>query len=562
MDEAIDQVRAEYDAVPYASHAFPQSAPGHLAAIAHLFGLNVCDVAGSRALEIGCAAGGNLLPFATSHPDAQVVGIDLSQVQIEQGLRHVEALGIRNLQLLQGDIATIDLTGMGPFDFIICHGVYSWVPESAQEGILSAFQKLLSPDGIAYISYNVYPGWKAKEIVRDAMLLRGYGKETPEEKLGYARGMIEFLQQVAPADGILAKALADFNAIAERSREYYLLHEYLETFNKPCYFLEFLEHAGDYDLAYLADAAPMTMFAGNFGDKVADQLLAECGHSQVLLEQYLDFMVNRTFRQTLLVHSERASQIRYVVDPARFRQLHFAAWMPPAGEATQLDDSSQEFGDTPGATLVTQDPGTKATFEALNARWPWTLSYQELLTAVQTQLVEAGIEVTADLQTDIDNLLALLIARGQVRYRLDPVLPGTASTPPRIDEAARRMAELTSTDTDPFTFNRWHENIPLSPADRYVLPLLDGNHDREALLEALQSVDDWGVVEADGDDGQSEVRDPVVEYLDNLPQRLAAMKLAVASPWTSLEYPISTTGDAALNGEPAGATEESVRSGR
>jgi hypothetical protein len=79
----------------------------------------------------------------------------------------------------------------------------------------------------------VYPGWKAKEIVRDAMLLRGGGRGTPDEKVRYARGMIDFLEEVAPADSVLARALADYKAVAGKTRDYYLLHEELETFNAP-----------------------------------------------------------------------------------------------------------------------------------------------------------------------------------------------------------------------------------------------------------------------------------------------------------------------------------------
>src|SRR5664279_2121038 len=157
-DDLMDQLRADYDATPYTSYAFPESAPGQLAAIAHLFGLDAPELATARVLEIGCAAGGNVLPFAVAHPGAHVVGIDLSQVQIDQGRSFVEALGLGNLQLLAGDIAQMELGALGQFDFIICHGVYSWVPAHVQQAVLSAFHRLLAPNGVAYLSYNVYPG--------------------------------------------------------------------------------------------------------------------------------------------------------------------------------------------------------------------------------------------------------------------------------------------------------------------------------------------------------------------------------------------------------------------
>jgi cyclopropane fatty-acyl-phospholipid synthase-like methyltransferase len=96
FDDAVNQLREDYDRTPYTSNSFPQSAPGHLAAIAHLFGLETAEVSSARVLEIGCAGGGNLIPFAAAHPQAHVVGIDLSQVQVDQGRTRAQALGLNN----------------------------------------------------------------------------------------------------------------------------------------------------------------------------------------------------------------------------------------------------------------------------------------------------------------------------------------------------------------------------------------------------------------------------------------------------------------------------------
>jgi len=85
FDDAIDQLRADYDMTPYTSISFPQSAPGQLAAIAHLFGLETPEVSSARVLEIGCAAGGNLIPFAAAHPQAHT---PLAPEPFRQGFAH------------------------------------------------------------------------------------------------------------------------------------------------------------------------------------------------------------------------------------------------------------------------------------------------------------------------------------------------------------------------------------------------------------------------------------------------------------------------------------------
>jgi SAM-dependent methyltransferase len=231
--------------------------------------------------------------------------------------------GLSNIELKAFDIADIDAS-FGQFDYIVCHGVYSWVPGPVQEAILRICSQNLAPNGVAYVSYNVYPGWKAREIVRDAMILRGGPRDTPEEKLSYARGMLEFLEQSARADSVLKKTLEETMPIVRSASSSYLLHEFLEPCNAPCYFKEFVARAEARGLAYLCDAEPSTMFVQNYGDKVREPLLRECGGSQVLMEQYLDFLVNRTFRQTLLVKQANAASMRYRLDPARIGALEFA----------------------------------------------------------------------------------------------------------------------------------------------------------------------------------------------------------------------------------------------
>ncbi|MDF2848449.1 MAG: hypothetical protein K0R97_2431 [Oerskovia sp.] len=513
-DDVVDGLRADYDATPYTSDAFPQSAPGQLAAIGHVFGLDVPDVTSARVLEIGCAAAGNIIPFAASHPRAHVVGIDLSQVQIDQGRTRAEALGLDNLELVVGDIANMDLASLGRFDFVIAHGVYSWVPEHVRDALLVAIRAVMSPNGIGYVSYNTYPGWKAKEVIRDAMLLATGASSTPGQKVLDARSVVEFLEDVAPADGVLARTLAEFRARDFGFGDAYLLHDELETFNAPCYFYEMVGRAGAHGLAYLAEARPQSMFPSNLGPKVAEYVDEKCHSVQVLVEQYLDFAVNRAFRESLLIHAERAPQVDYQLKHGRFDRLHFAAWTPPVGGETVMDHSRQEYEVADGATLFTNDPGLKAAMEALNAAWPWTLSRADLVAEVHHRLTTAGFSPNANLGEHVDGLMSVLIVQGHARYRLDPVRPAAApGDVPQLDEAIRRTAELTRDDEEASIFNHWHEPVLPSPVDRRVLPLLDGTRDRSALIAELLS---------------SHHEDPILleQYVDDLGQHLRKLMLA------------------------------------
>jgi trans-aconitate methyltransferase len=513
----IDGLRADYDTTPYTSDAFPQSAPGRLAAIAHVFGLDTPAVPTARVLEIGCAAAGNLLPFAATHPQAHVTGIDLSRVQIEQGRGRAAALGLDNLELVEADIAELQPGALGEFDFVIAHGVYSWVPEHVRDALLAAFRGALAPTGIGYLSYNTYPGWKAKEVMRDAMLLATATSAGPAEKARDARGVVDFLAEVAQADGVLARTLAEFKARDIDFGDNYLLHDELETFNAPCYFYEMVGRAGGHGLAFLAEAHPEAMFPANHGPRVAEYLAEKCGGVQVLVEQYLDFVLNRAFRESLLIHAERAPQIRYAPDPARFGALHFAAWTPPVDGPTVLDHSRQEYEVADGATLFTNDPGLKATLEALNARWPWTLPHADLVRDVHDRLVAAGHRPSPELAGHVDGLLGVLIVQGHARYRLDPVVSEHAE-PLHLDAAIRRMADLTRADAAASIFNLWHEPLIPSPADRRLLTLLDGTRDRDALLAALRADHERDPIALDGAE--------LADHIGALPDRLREWRLA------------------------------------
>ena len=472
-----------YDAVPYDSHPFPQTAAEHLEAIAFLFGLETPPPAGARVLELGCASGGNLIPFAARHPGASALGVELSPMQARRGVQAVERAGLANLRLRTFDIADID-DAFGQFDYIICHGVYSWVPQPVQEAILRVCSRNLAPQGVAYVSYNVYPGWKSREIVRDAMVLRGGPRDEPEEKLSYARGMLDFLEQSARPGSVLKATLEDMMPIVRSASASYLMHEFLEPCNAPCYFKEFVARANTLGLAYLADAEPATMFVQNYGEHVRGPLLRECGGSQLMMEQYLDFLVNRTFRQSLLVKQERSAQIRYRLDPARLRQLEYAGvFFAEDGGPLTLDAREQPCHALRNLKVTLRLPVHKAVALVLDERYPASVPVPTLLTAVSERIGEPRATVEAFVMAMLEELLIL----GAVRVRRAPV-DAAAHVPehPRALAAVRNAPELAlAAGAQASACNQWHEQVPLSVLERCLLPLLDGAHSHEALAEFL-----------------------------------------------------------------------------
>ncbi len=157
-----------YDEVDYPSHVYQQTHPDRLATIATLLGMNPAPVEACRVLEMGCGAGGNLIPMAFDLSESSFVGIDLAGSAIAQGRELIAALGLRNISLQQLDVMAFP-SELGQFDYIVAHGLFSWVPDVVRDRLLAICRAHLAPHGVAYISYNTYPGCRLREIARDIM---------------------------------------------------------------------------------------------------------------------------------------------------------------------------------------------------------------------------------------------------------------------------------------------------------------------------------------------------------------------------------------------------------
>ena len=500
--DLINQHIAEsYDRTLYTSNAFYYSSPTHLRAAAHLYGVETIPVESARVLELGCAAGGNLLPFALAYPNAKAVGVDLSSAQIEQGRKIVSELGVGNLDLRAMSLTDIG-KDFGEFDYIIVHGVFSWVPPEVRQAILRICRENLSPLGIAYISYNTYPGWKAGDIVRDAMLLHSHGAGSDEEKLASAKAMLTLLSDGLAATNPLAPSLRGAVAQLRKQSDYYIAHEHLETFNAPCYFLEFADMAQQAGLAYVGDAEPHSELGASYGQNVQlNHSLIAMGQPKVLRQQYLDFAVGRNFRKSLLVHQERESQI--AVSPAleRLRELRWAEHFIPSDKPTDAPAGRHFYTNHRGMSLHTSEAKVMAVIETLTQAWPRTLSFDQLLEGVRaTGRIERDGQTQAQA---VQEALETLFKLQQLRFSLGdgPHDGRQAGNPALVPGFAYLWEASQHPDSSVGTSNLWHEVIKLNlkPAEAWLLPHLNGRESAAQLKTRLR--DAWQQGRTPGPDG-------------------------------------------------------------
>ncbi|MBD9629267.1 methyltransferase regulatory domain-containing protein [Pseudomonas sp. PDM19] len=460
------------------SNCHPHTAPEHLAVLAWLFGLEPPSVGTARVLELGCGSGANLLPFATRNRRAKVLGIDRSDDAVESGLQAVRQLGLNNVRLHAADLG--EITGeLGQFDYIICHDHYSHLSSQDRRAVARICKENLAANGIAYVNFNTYPGWKSREMVRDAMLLRLSGRVPGVQELAEAQGMFDFLKRWAHLGGSALKgAVEECESLRGDPAR---LSTFLEPSNTPFYLTDFVQRFEQHGLAYLADTRAAGMFINHFPEGVQQALLSECGNSQVALEQYFDILTNRSSRQTLLVHAEQADAIRYRLAPERLAKLHVTARFECEG-AVQLDDSEQSFRVADGRRVGLRGAAMKVAAYRLNELWPRTQNLPALLAYVEQQL--GSLPPNADAQ--LLDLFEHIVVSDFGRFRLSAVVggPGAAGMP-RVDPEVIAYAQLSGCIEGSVTFNPWHESVTLDAFSALLLPLLDGCHTQDELLDVI-----------------------------------------------------------------------------
>jgi SAM-dependent methyltransferase len=242
-----------YDAVLYPARAFNQTHPDRLATLAALMGIAAPPPDACRVLELGCGAGGNLLPMALALPGSTFVGIDTSRRAIERAQATTDRLGVTNIRFEQMSIEDYAVPA-GGVDYVIAHGVFSWVPEAVRERLLALCATVLAPTGVAYVSYNALPGGHPRQALRQMLTYHLDAIEPPEQRMTAARGFLRLLGAAAEVDGELAKTLGpEARRLAEHVDGLFF-HDTLAEINHPLYFHEFVAQAAGHGLQYLTEA--------------------------------------------------------------------------------------------------------------------------------------------------------------------------------------------------------------------------------------------------------------------------------------------------------------------
>jgi SAM-dependent methyltransferase len=458
----------DYDIIEYPHRPFGQLQPDRFAVLGAMFGMTPRDPACCRVLELGCGSGGSLVPLAALHPASSFFGIDLARTPVEQGRRRIDALGLANIRLEQMDVMDFP-SEAGEFDYIIAHGLFSWVPQQVRERILHLCHLHLAPQGIACISYNTYPGCRIRQMFRDMMLFHTAQFDNPQDKIEQARSIVQLVahgtQREDGAHRLAKEEAARLAALSDSS----LLHDDLAPVWQPFLFHEFVSLAENHGLQYLADSSYADMQAAGITGDAAALLQTLPAGDRIRYQQYLDFFRMRHFRRTLLCRDSVA--LHAEPDVSSVARFHFSAPLHevPAGSDDVPAEAKSWRNDLNAVAVTTNNPTGLAVLAAIAEAWPATKSF-------------------ADMASSTDNPDALCsslhayYASGIINAH---ALPGSASRVagerPQVWRVARLEAEMSSSIP-----NLHLGTIELNDLSlRSLLPMFDGMRTRGELEAAV-----------------------------------------------------------------------------
>jgi SAM-dependent methyltransferase len=441
--------RTAYDEVRYSNYPYAQTHPDRLATVAAMHGVPGPDPVSARVLELGCGAGRNLLVMTVATPGIQAVGVDLAGEVIEEGRRVVAELGIDNLELRQGDVAALTNGELGDFDYVIAHGVYTWIPEEARGALLACVHSHLAADGIGYISYNANPGGYMRRALREAGLWFAREERGLAATAERAQELYRFLfeNRAGTSDwwgGLLESQLPAFAA----GPVYRLVHDDLSEHWNPVWFADFAARAAAAGLAYVGEADLGNLLPGGVPDEVETDLLVLTGEDRIAYEQLSDMLRCMFFRQSVVCRDSRTPVAG--PSPDMLRDLHFAARGDAASDPA------------PGSLLG-------SAIALLRSRAPDTIAFSELRAALS-----AEPDVLSAAMLEAFNTERVMLHRA----------PLLSARPADVERpVASRLARWQAARGAEITSLAYATVMVEEPAARLLITLLDGTRDRAALRE-------------------------------------------------------------------------------
>jgi SAM-dependent methyltransferase len=447
-------VTTAYDLIPYPSGVSGRTHPAVFAAFAALFGKPFAPFGAARLLEIGCGNGVSLINMALCAPGSEFVGVDLAETPINQARATAEAVGVGNVRFHVQDLTDIE-DSLGVFDYVVAHGVYAWVARETRQALMRVMAKSLSPVGLAFVSYNAYPGGHFRQILRDLLLSATDDVVDPAEKLRTAHAVLAQAADAWSASDPFQNALrtAAEGMLAKRAEV--VFHDELGAHFEPQLLSEVIAAARNVGLEYLCDSNPPMCAEAFFPSEIFAAAQPYSHGDWGRFEQLMDFRDVRFFRNSIFC---RGGGIDRRIEPRRLRGL----WAYGAPKPLERDQEAPEefaFAVGQGGKVTTNSVRLADLITRIGAAFPQC-----------TPLDEAADDPDLAAQTlrlFVGNVIRLRTA--PYSFTLTPGDRPLASPLARL-QAKRGEQILTSLN---------NSSVAMDPSGRELLGLLDGTRTRD-----------------------------------------------------------------------------------
>ena len=518
MSDNVKQI--SYDELSVTINSNPLTHPNRLAVLGMFFGMSPAPVDRCRVLDLGCAQGGNLIPMAFNLPYSEFVGIDLSSKQIAAGQKVIEELGIKNITLKQEDILNFS-ENEGKFDYIIADGIFSWVPKKVQDKLFNICQHHLNPQGIAYINYSTYPGWRIYGLLRDIMAYHSAGISDPGTIAKQSREVIAFLSDAVDSEkNPYGKLLKKESENLMKHSDYYIIRVFLEGNNEPFYFHEFSRKANKNGLQYLGESPFQNMLSIDFAPKV-QEALNKITNNLIAREQYMDFLRNRTHRNTLLCHSNL--KLNRTINVDIINNLFVTTLLKPDSDRTGSDDGKEDtYIGRNGVKVSFSNIFGKTYFKYLSDIAPQVIKHKDAF-KITLKIIsdKTGKKISDAEKATFSNLLFNSFANGIINfYALGIKVVNKVSNFPKVSLLVRFQARAGLKVT-----SQNHISLNVELIHQKIVQLLDGKNDLKTIKEKLLVLAETGELVFNHDNeivsDRVQIEKIIDEILDAFLNRLA-----------------------------------------
>jgi|GEM_PF-1469132 len=229
VDELAD---SNYLELPYTNKFYTTLSPATLDFAAHLRQRQMPQHGGKfNYLEFGCGNGYNTNLLAACYPSAQFIANDFVPSHIQTARRLAERAGLGNVRFLEKSFKDLLGEQLPEFDYIVMHGIYTWVGEENRQIIRDIVAKHLKPGGLLYVSYNCLSGNSDLLALRRVLqhAVASHGTENIEQRIQKAFETLSFLDDKQLPFHAKYPQLLDKLEFLKGEELEYVAHEMLAT---------------------------------------------------------------------------------------------------------------------------------------------------------------------------------------------------------------------------------------------------------------------------------------------------------------------------------------------